>query len=236
MRAPETNEGRGQEASRDRRVGSRALVGAAVAATLLYVVSGVALGTPPGAADTGPQVVTWFREHHDGVRWSVWALTVLMPLLALVFALLCRLLPTPHREVFLIGAIAFLVTTAVQAWTWGGLALHVDQLEPATARTVLDVALFWGPVLTGATITMMGPVTWLALRGHAGLPRWLGVLGAVAIAEQALETVTVFGSTGFTEPGGAMNLQLGAGLVALWLLAFAVWGGVRGQALIPQPT
>jgi hypothetical protein len=80
---------------------------------------------------------------------------------------------------------------------------------------------------------MMAPVTLLALRGHAGLPWWLGVLGAVALAEQAVETVTIFGSTGFTEPGGAMNLQLGAGLVWAWLRALAVWGGVRVRAQNP---
>jgi hypothetical protein len=202
-----------------------------MAATILYAVSVVALGTPPRAADTGAQVVDWFHLHRESVRWSVWALTILSPLLALVFALLRRLLPAPHRDVFLIGAILFLGTTAVQAWTWGGLALHADQLEPATARTVLDVAVFWGPGLTGATITMMTPVTLLALGGHTGLPRWLGMLGAIAIAEQAIETVTVFGSTGFTEPGGAMNLQLGAGLVAVWLLAFALWGGLSRKHL-----
>ena len=232
MNAAQMNNTQGTEGHEDRRVGSRALVGAVVAATILYVASVVALGTPPSASDTGAQVVDWFRAHREGVRWSVWALTVIAPLLALVFALLRRLLPAPHRDMFLIGAIAFLVTTAVQVWTWGGLALHADQLEPATARTVLDVALFWGPVLTGATITMMAPVTLLALRGNAGLPRWLGVLGAVAITEQAIETVTIFGSTGFIEPGGAMNLQVGAGLVAVWLLAFAVWGGVRGRPVV----
>jgi hypothetical protein len=94
------------------------------------------------------------------------------------------------------------------------------------------VAVFWGPVLTGATITMMTPVTLLALGGNATFPRWLGVIGLVAIGEQAVETVTVFGSTGFTEPGGAMNVQLGAGLVAVWLLAFALWGGIRGHRVV----
>jgi hypothetical protein len=230
VKAFETNDT--QQGREDGRGRSQVLVGAAVATTALYVFSLVALGAPPRSADTGAQVVDWFREHRDGVRWSVWSLTVLAPLLALVFALLRRLLPAPHRDVFLIGAIVFLGTTAVQAWTWGGLALHVDHLEPATARTVLDVAVFWGPVLTGATITMMTPVTLLALGGHATLPRWLGVIGLVAIGEQAVETVTVFGSTGFTEPGGAMNLQLGAGLVAVWLLAFALWGGIRGHRVV----
>ncbi len=209
-------------------MGSRTLIGAALMATVAYLFAIAALGTPPATADSGEQVVAWFREHRDGVRWSVWALTITAPLLAVVFAQLRRLLPAPHRDVFLIGAMGLVVTLAVQSWTWGGLALHAERLEPATARTVLDVALFWGPVLTGATTTMMVPVTLLAFGAEARLPRWLGVVGTVAIAEQAVETVTIFGSTGFTEPGGAMNLQLGAGLVWAWLLAFAIWGGIRG--------
>jgi hypothetical protein len=94
---------------------------------------------------------------------------------------------------------------------------------------VLDVAIFWGPVLTGSTVTMMAAPTWLALRGEAGLPRWLGVVGLVACAEQLVETITIFGSSGFTEPGGAMNLQLGAALVGIWLVAFAVWAALRGR-------
>lgn len=215
--------------SKNGGAGSRALVVSAVAAVILYGAGLVALGTPPGAADSGAQVVAWFREHRDGVQWFVWAGTVTSPLLAVMLALLRRLLPAPHRDVFFIGAITIIVTIAVQSWTWGGLALHADQLEPATARAILDVALFWGPVLTGSTITMMAPVTVLALRARAGLPRWLGVVGAVAMAEQAVETITIFGSTGFTEPGGAMNLQLGAGLVWVWMLAFAIWGGIRGR-------
>jgi hypothetical protein len=208
------------------RAESRTLLGAAIAVLILYAVGVIALGSPPSASDTGEQVVTWFRQHREDARWAVWAATVSVPFFAVMFALLRRLLPTPHRDVFLIGAVVFVTTYTVQAWTWGGLALHADHLQPATTRTVLDVALFWGPVLTGATTTMIAPVTLLALRGQE-LPRWLGVLGAIAFAEQAVEMITIFGSAGFTEPGGAMNLLLGAGLTATWMLAFAVWGGLR---------
>ena len=207
---------------------SRLLLWATVAGGAFYLGSAVCLGTPPGADESGVQVAMWFREHRDSLRLYVWMLTVSAPLFALVFALLREFLPSPHRDVFLIGAVSFVATTAVQAWWWGGLALHADRLEPGTARTVLDVAVFWGPVLTGATMTMIAPVTLLALRRRSGLPVWLGVLGAVAFAEQAVETITIFGSKGFIEPGGAMNLVLGAGLVAAWLLAFAVWGSIRG--------
>jgi hypothetical protein len=48
---------------------------------------------------------------------------------------------------------------------------------------------------------MIAPVTLLALRGRAGLPRWLGGLGALAFAERAVETITTFRSTGFHATG-----------------------------------
>jgi hypothetical protein len=210
-------------------VGSRALLGATVAYTLLSVTALAVLGTTPAAADPGEQVVAWFSGHSEAVRWSVWASTVSTPLYALIVAMLRRLLPAPHRDVYFIGAVLLLVTATVYEWTWAGLALHADRLDPATARALLDIAIFFGPVLTGTTITMMAPVTLLALQERVGLPRWLGVWGVIAIVEQAVETVTIFGSKGFTQPGGAMNWQLGAGLTLGWMLAFAFWGGFRGR-------
>jgi hypothetical protein len=156
-------------------------------------------------------------------------MTVATPSFALMTALLRRTLPAPHRDVFLVGAIVYMASVVPWIWTWGGLTLHVDELEPATARTVLDVAIFMGPVLTGVTTTMMAPVTWLAFRGEAGIPRWLGALGAVAFVEQAVETVTIFGSTGFTQPGGAMNMELGAALTLAWIIGFGLWAGLRGM-------
>jgi hypothetical protein len=110
-----------------------------------------------------------------------------------------------------------------------GLALHAPDLEPAIARAVLDVAVFFGAVLTGTTTTMMVPVTLLALLGRAGIPKWLGTLGAAAFLGRR-ETVTIFGSTGFTQPGGAMNFQLRAGPT---FLAFGVSGGLRGRPWNP---
>lgn len=217
--------------SMDGQVGSRTLLGATVAYAVLSGAGLIALGPPLGAAETGAQVVAWFREHRDAVRWALWAVTVATPPFAVMIALLRRSLPAPHRDVFFVGAVSYLVMIAVWSWTWGGLALHADQLEPALARTVLDVAVFMGPVLTGTTTTMMAPVTLLALCARAGLPRWLGVLGLIAFVEQAIETITMFGSTGFTQPGGAMNMQLGAGLTLAWILAFGLWGGLRGRGL-----
>jgi len=52
--------------SADGREGSRALVISAVAVSSLYVAAMVALGTPPGTADTGVQVVAWFPARRGG--------------------------------------------------------------------------------------------------------------------------------------------------------------------------
>ncbi len=205
---------------------SRLLILTAVATAIVYGGGMVALGTPPGADDTGAQVAAWFTGHRAGVRWFVWTATAAMPLAALMFALMRRLLPAPHRDVFSLGAATIIVTTAIQAWIWGGLALHTEHLDDATARALLDVALFWGPVLTGATITVITPVALLALQGRVGLPGWLGWFGMVVVVEQALETVTIFGTTGFTAPGGPMNVQLGESLVWAWLLGFAACGSL----------
>jgi hypothetical protein len=149
-------------------------------------------------------------------------------------ALLRAMLPAPHRDVFFFGAAVYATSIAVWTWTWGGLALHAGSLDPAIARMVLDVALFLGPVLTGATTTMMAPVALVALRGDS-LPRWLGVLGLVAFVEQSVETITIFGSTGFIQPGGAMNMQLGGVLTLAWILGFGLWGRpARAIQIVPS--
>lgn len=213
------------------RPGSRALLAATIAYGLLSGFGLAALsafGTLPAATETGPELVAWFRSYPDFIRLGVWAATVALPPFAVMVALLRGMLPAPHRDVFFFGAGVYAVSIAIWTWTWGGLTLHAGTLDPTITRTVLDVALFFGPVLTGATTTMMAPVTLLALRGDSP-PRWLGVLGLVAFVEQSVETITIFGSTGFIQPGGAMNMQLGGGLTLAWILAFGLWGGLRGQ-------
>jgi hypothetical protein len=49
----------------------------------------------------------------------------------------------------------------------------------------------------------------------------------IAFAEQAIETITVFGTHGFTAPGGDMNLLLGAGLTAVWFGGLVVWAALQ---------
>jgi len=169
-------------------------------------------------------VVGWLNDHQDGVRIYAWTATFGALSLAVVFGIIRGLLPRPFGDIFLLGAAGLIIENAVQAWFWGALALRADSIDPATARTILDLASFWGPVLTGATMTMIGAVTVLGLRRPEVIPRWLTILGAVVFIEQAIETVTVFGTDGFFAPGGDMNLVLGAGLTLIWLIGLVVWG------------
>lgn len=195
---------------------------ATIAFGVLYLAAGLTLGRTPDADATGNAVAVWLEHHRADVRAYVWLLTLALVAFATVAALLRRELPAPHRDVFLIGAVAFVVETAVQSWLWVGSAWHADRLQPPTARVLLDIASYWGPVLTSATVTMLAPFVALTLRGRLAIPRWAQLLVAVGCLEQAIETITIFGDRGFIAPGGAMNGYLGAGLVALALLALAL--------------
>jgi hypothetical protein len=194
----------------------------------LYVAAAASLGTTPKPTDGGAAVVAWFR--HNGGHVHLWLLftTFALVFLAVYAAMIRSYLPSPHGDIFFVGAIALIAETAVQGWIWAGLSLHANALEPATARTLLDVAIYWGPLLTGATITMLVPVSVLAFQRRAGLPPWLGVVSLVAALEQAIETITIFGSRGFTAPGGPMNLVLGGGLVTIALISL---GLVTGRSI-----
>lgn len=198
---------------------STAVISATVGFALLYLGSTIALGNPPDANASGATVVHWFSTHGGNVRTWAWLLTLASPLFALYAAFVRVHLPVGLRDLFLIGAIAFLAETAIQTWIALALSWHGSALSPATARTFLDVADYWGPVLTSTTIMMLTPVVMAAFGDDGRLPRWLGILAGVAVAEQLVETLTIFGKHGFMAPGGPMNVILGAVLVAVTLVA-----------------
>jgi hypothetical protein len=56
------------------------------------------------------------------------------------------------------------------------------------------------------------------------IPRWLGWLSILFFVEQGIETITVFGESGFIAPGGAMNLYLGGVIGMAWVIGVLVWG------------
>jgi hypothetical protein len=216
---------------------STLLLGSTIGLAVVYIASSLALGSGPDANDDGAAVVAWFRDNGDHVRLWVW-LGIFTGLLFALYASLIRgRLPAPHRDVFFFGAISLASATAIQSWIWAGLAWHADRLDAATARTLLDVASFWAPVLTTTTILMLAPIALLAWRGEVGLPRWLAYVTGIVVVEQLIETVTVFGKTGFTAPGGPMNLVLGAGLflIAIVCVGVAVARSMTDEHVDIQP-
>jgi hypothetical protein len=201
---------------------SAPLLASTVGFVVLFAASALSLGTTPDSHDTGPEVAQWLRDNGSHVRWSLWFLTFSLMLFAVFASLVRNRLPTPHRDLFFFGAIALVAETAVQGWILAGLAWHAHALAPATARTVLDVASYWGPVLTSATVLMLAPIALLAFRQEAGLPKWLALVAGVALAEQIIETITIFGRQGFIAPGGPMNLQLGALLTTVAIVSTGI--------------
>jgi len=201
---------------------STILISATIGFAAIYVAATAALGSPPDAGDSAATVTAWFRDHDSNVRTWMWLLTVSGPLFAAYAALVRAALPAPYRDVFFVGAVAFLAETAVQTWIWGALALHPGAVSEGTTQLTFDIASYWGPVLTSTTVMMLAPVVLVALDGQFGWPKWLGAVAAVAVAEQLAETVTIFGKHGFIAPGGPMNVDVGAAVTAVALIALGL--------------
>ena len=121
-----------------------------------------------------------------------------------------RALPDVYGYAFLAAAGAVAAQIVISSWFLSGAALHADSIDPMTARSLLDVGAYFGPVLTTTDVVMAGAVALAALR-EGSLPRWLGWLSAVFAVEQLAETATIFGTSGFAAPGGDWNNMLGAG-------------------------
>ncbi len=201
---------------------STVLFASTIGLAVLYIAAAATLGTTPDPDDRAATVAGWFRDHGGNVRTWMWLLTLGLPLLAVVASFIRGHLPAPHGDIFFFGAVALAAETAIQGWLWAGMAWHANQLAPTTARTLLDVASYWGPVLTSASIAMLAPIAILGWQRRAGLPRWLGIVAAVTLIEQIVETITIFGHRGFIAPGGPMNLYLGGPLFLIVVVALGV--------------
>lgn len=196
-----------------------------IATGTLYVLSFVALGSGyPTVESSGQDIASWFAENSARARTYAW-LSALVSLGYTVFGgMLAGLLPKPHRYVFFGGVLGFAITAQVQAWFWAGLALHPQDLEPSTARVLFDIVMFWGPVVNASMVAMAAPFVLLGFREATLVPRWLAWIAGIFAVEQAIETITIFGQTGFIAPGGTMNIYLGGSLGFLFVVGAMIWG------------
>ncbi|MCB1018263.1 MAG: hypothetical protein KDB10_24460 [Acidimicrobiales bacterium] len=207
------------------------IVASGVGWIVFYVASFTALGSSvPTVESTGDEVLAWFTANATNAQAYAWTATFAALTLTVFGGMVANLLPRPHRYVFFGGVLGWVVTGQVQAWFWAGLALHPEGLDAATARTLFDIAQYWGPIVNGSTMTMAAAFVPLAFGRSPLLPRWLGWLSVAFFAEQAVETVTVFGESGFLAPGGAMNLYLGGLIGMAWVIGVLVWASRHARA------
>ena len=197
----------------------RALLGSSIGFFVLFVIATFAAGTPPKPNDSGQVIMAWITEHQTAIRWSEWCVLI-AGILFIVYALLMRdLLDGLAGNAFLVGAIGTAILTTAVTWINLGLARRPGSVDPTTARTLYDVASYWGPMLITFTVLTLVPLAYAGLKSDQ-LPKWVGMLAAAVMIEQLIESITIFGSRGFIAPGGAMNSMLGAGLTLItWLVA-----------------
>ena len=63
----------------------------------------------------------------------------------------------------------------------------------------------------------------LGFGSAAVIPKWLAWLSVALFVEQAIETITVFGESGFIAPGGTMNLYLGGAIGMAGVIGVIMW-------------
>lgn len=198
----------------------------AVSFAVLFLLSSFVVPPPPKLTATGAEVARYYREHASGVRLATW-LGVISGLPYAVFVCWLRsVLRGVGRDVSFLGGVGLGLLTTAWLWLTTGPALHPGSLQPATARTIGDIAAVYGPTLTAVAILFAAPVALDALRPGSSFARWVGVVSAVFVAEQAVETLTIFPKSGFFAPGGGMNFLVGLPLFLVWAIATAA--GYRG--------
>ena len=207
---------------------SRILLINILATGAFYVFSFAALGSSfPTINSSGQEIVQWFINNGSAARTYAWTATFFSLGLAIFGGQVSALLPKPHRYIFFAGVLGFAITAQVQAWIWAGLAIHPEGLDPSAARTIFDIASYWGPLVNGSTTTMAAAFASVGFGASKIIPRWLTWLSVIFFLEQAIETVTVFGQTGFIAPGGTMNVYLGGAIGFLWVAGVVNWASKR---------
>jgi hypothetical protein len=210
---------------------SRILLISILCAGVFYVGSFVALGNGfPTINSTGQEVVEWFTANDTKARIYAWCSAFICLGLCIFGGQVAGIMPRPNGHIFLAGIVGAAITAQIQAWFWAGLAFQPQDLEPATARTIFAIASYWGPLVNGSMTVMAAAVAALGFGPAPIVPRWLTWLSVIFFVEQAIETVTVFGQTGFLAPGGTMNVYLGGVIGFAWVGGVAHWAMGRLDA------
>jgi hypothetical protein len=132
--------------------------------------------------------------------------------------------------------LGWAITAQVQAWFWAGLAFHPQDLDPGAARVIFDIPAYWGPLINGSMATAAAPFVALGFGASSMVPRWLAWLSLVFLLEQSIETITIFGQSGFLAPGGVMNVYVGGAIGFAWVGGVVYWAMKRMRSAAEDPT
>lgn len=201
---------------------------AATAFAVLTVLAVVVVPLGPGVERSGSEFADHIAAHAGMIRLRA-LLTALALLAAVVVIGYARdRLEGPAGHIFSAGAAVLITQVGIQTCFSAGLALHPGSLDPGTARALADIASMWGSLLTVAAVMLAGPVVWAGREGR--LPRWMALIAAVFLVEQAVELLTIIGPVGsFIAPGGPLAVFGGGALFGVFLFAL-------GMALaLPDP-
>jgi len=159
-------------------------------AAIVYVgatfASAIGLPKAPDVNASGEVLVRYYRDHADALRTATWLLTWALVPFVILMAHVRSFLSGLCRDVMLISITMFLATGTVWTWFNAGLALHAATLDPHVTRTLVDISVYFGPILTVADVLLAGAIGLAAWRGDGGLPRWLAYFSAVFALEQAI--------------------------------------------------
>ncbi len=190
----------------------------AIGFNALFITGLAFLGTPVPVEASPGKTVAWLQLNQDDIPVAAVCFALAMIPFLVLIAWARRALPDIYGYAFLAAAGAFAAQSMISIWFLLGTSLHADTIDPKTARSLLDVGSYFGPMLTTTDVVMAGAVALVALR-EGLLPRWLGWLSVVFAIEQLAETATIYGNSGFAAPGGDWNNVLGGGLLGIWLIA-----------------
>jgi hypothetical protein len=201
---------------------SRVAVISAVLFCFLFVAGSLVVPAPPEVTASPDEVRDYFAEHDDPLRGSAFSFVVGLAAFVVFVVTLRRRLGARCSllaDTAYAGGLLLAALTLVFVMGELGLALHGDEMDPATARVLYDVLSFYPPVATAPVGLMAGAVALGALRQKV-FPAWLGWASAAYAAYELVEAFTLYGTGGAFAPGDTIN-SIGTFAFIPWALAVA---------------
>jgi hypothetical protein len=174
---------------------------------------------PPVAGAPAAEIANYYHAHHTGLEFESVADglgATLLVIFAAVFHSRIRTMPsmTAFAGAAILAACIFVQVAAFQA-----LAYRPNP-DPARAALLNDLQSFTFEVGTFPALLFLGAASAAVLASKA-LPRWVGIVAAVAAGLQVVAWISFFAPTGNLAAGAFPDIVAFAALLA-WLVSCSV--------------